>query len=137
MLTYGRFVQIGFIDYFIILRGMKFASKINFGKPYSSKIYRLASSVVPNHGRGSEPMNAKIDHFLDITSEVCPMTFVRTRLLIEKMGAGEMAEIRLKGQEPLENVPESVAELGHDVLNIRPENDDTETNVHFILIRKN
>ena len=82
-------------------------------------------------------MNAKIDHFLDITSEVCPMTFVRTRLLIEKMGTGEMAEIRLKGQEPLENVPDSVAELGHDVLNIRPESDGTETNVHVILIRKN
>jgi hypothetical protein len=48
-----------------------------------------------------------------------------------------MAEIRLKGQEPLENVPDSVAELGHDVLNIRPESDGTEANVHFILIRKN
>lgn len=82
-------------------------------------------------------MNVKIDHFLDITSEVCPMTFVRTRLLIEKMGAGETAEIRLKGQEPLENVPESVAELGHDVLNIRPEADRTHADVHCILIRKN
>ncbi len=65
------------------------------------------------------------------------MTFVRTRLLIEKMGAGETAEIRLKGQEPLENVPDSVAELGHDVLNIRPDADGTETHVHCILIRKN
>jgi len=82
-------------------------------------------------------MNAKIDHFLDITAEVCPMTFVRTRLLIEKMSAGETAEIRLKGQEPLENVPDSVTELGHDVLDIRPESGDSETGVHFILIRKN
>jgi TusA-related sulfurtransferase len=82
-------------------------------------------------------MNVKIDHFLDITSEVCPMTFVRTRLLIEKMGPGETAEIRLKGQEPLENVPDSVAELGHDVLNIQPKGDGTQTDVHCILIRKN
>jgi TusA-related sulfurtransferase len=65
------------------------------------------------------------------------MTFVRTRLLIEKMAAGETAEIRLKGQEPLENVPDSVAELGHDVLNIRPDADSAETNVHYILVRKN
>ena len=82
-------------------------------------------------------MNVKIDHFLDITAEVCPMTFVRTRLLIEKMNAGETAEIRLKGQEPLENVPDSVSELGHDVLDIRPESADTGTGVHVILIRKN
>ena len=81
-------------------------------------------------------MNVKIDHFLDITSEVCPMTFVRTRLLIEKMGTGETAEIRLKGQEPLENVPDSVADLGHDVLNIQPEGNGTQTDVHCILIRK-
>ncbi|MBT3534614.1 MAG: sulfurtransferase TusA family protein, partial [Rhodospirillaceae bacterium] len=42
-------------------------------------------------------MDEKFDHFLDITSEVCPMTFVKTRLLIEKMGTGETAEIRLTG----------------------------------------
>ena len=82
-------------------------------------------------------MTVKIDHFLDITSEVCPMTFVRTRLLLEKMGVGETAEIRLKGDEPLENVPDSVAELGHDVLNIRPDAESTGPNVHCILIRKN
>ena len=82
-------------------------------------------------------MKIKIDHFLDITTDVCPMTFVRTRLLIEKMGVGETAEIRLKGQEPLENVPDSVAELGHDVLNIEPDSQSTEDGVHVILIRKN
>jgi len=65
------------------------------------------------------------------------MTFVRTRLLIEKMEAGETAEIRLTGQEPLENVPDSVAELGHEVLNIRPDTEGAGTDVHCILIRKN
>lgn len=40
------------------------------------------------------------------------MTFVKTRLLIEKMGAGETAEIHLVGEEPIENVPASVLELG-------------------------
>lgn len=86
---------------------------------------------------GGETMNDEIDHFLDITSEVCPMTFVRTRLLIEKMSPGETAEIRLMGEEPLENVPDSVAELGHDVLSIRQDAKDAGKNVHCILIRKN
>ncbi len=61
------------------------------------------------------------NYYLDITGEVCPMTFVRTRLLIERMAAGETAEVRLKGAEPLENVPASVAELGHAVLSLDPE----------------
>lgn len=52
------------------------------------------------------------------------MTFVRTRLLIERMAPGETAEVRLKGAEPLENVPASVAELGHAVLGLAPENPD-------------
>ena len=82
-------------------------------------------------------MNKKIDHYLDITSEVCPMTFVRARLLIEKMDIGETAEIRLTGEEPLENVPASVTELGHDVLSLLPESDDTENSIHLLLILKN
>jgi TusA-related sulfurtransferase len=61
------------------------------------------------------------DYYLDITGEVCPMTFVRTRLLIERMAPGETAEVRLKGAEPLDNVPASVAELGHHVLALDPE----------------
>jgi len=48
------------------------------------------------------------------------MTFVKTRLLIEKMGAGETAEIHLVGEEPIENVPASVLELGHLVLSLEP-----------------
>lgn len=81
-------------------------------------------------------MKDEVDHFLDITSEVCPMTFVRTRLLIEKMSPGETAEIRLVGEEPLKNVPASVKELGHDVLNIKSAAKSSENNIHCILIRK-
>ncbi len=66
-------------------------------------------------------MTIEKKHFLDITADVCPMTFVKTRLLIEKMSSGENAEIRLIGAEPIENVPASVRELGHTVLNIEPE----------------
>ena len=66
-------------------------------------------------------MSKKIVHFLDITEEVCPMTFVKTRLLIEKMKPGETAEIRMAGKEPLENVPASIKELGHKVLCMKQE----------------
>ncbi|MDE0057723.1 MAG: sulfurtransferase TusA family protein [Defluviicoccus sp.] len=61
-----------------------------------------------------------MDHFLDITADVCPMTFVRTRLLIERMAAGDTATIVLRGAEPIENVPASVTELGHLVTAMGP-----------------
>ena len=66
-------------------------------------------------------MSDSIDHYLDITEDVCPMTFVKTRLLIEKMASGEIVQIRLKGSEPLENVPDSVTELGHIILGLNRE----------------
>ena len=62
----------------------------------------------------------KTIHALDIRNDVCPMTFVKTRLLIERMPVGDVASILLRGAEPIENVPASVAELGHTVLDMAP-----------------
>ncbi len=65
-----------------------------------------------------------MEHFLDITADICPMTFVRTRLLIERMAPGDTAAILLRGAEPIENVPASVTELGHLVTGMGPVEDD-------------
>ena len=84
-------------------------------------------------------MSEKIEHFIDITAEVCPMTFVKTRLLIEKMKSGETAEIRMVGKEPLENVPGSVRELGHQVLCLKREDLQKSFNpnaIHRLHLRK-
>lgn len=64
-------------------------------------------------------MTHSIDKFLDIREDVCPITFVKTRLLIETMSSGEKAEILLRGTEPIENVPGSIKELGHGILDVR------------------
>jgi len=53
---------------------------------------------------------------LDITSDVCPMTFVRTRLALDKMAPGETLLVRLKGKEPVQNVPRTAMEQGHEIL---------------------
>ena len=65
-------------------------------------------------------MSDRVKYFLDIRADVCPMTFVKTRLLIERMSSGEMAEILLRGSEPVENVPASITELGHTIVSIGP-----------------
>jgi len=53
---------------------------------------------------------------LDITAETCPMTFVRVRLALDRMQAGQVLEVLLKGEEPLRNVPRTAEEQGHAVL---------------------
>lgn len=81
--------------------------------------------------------NIEADYFLDITNDVCPMTFVRTKLLIENMQPGETALVRLKNAEPLENVPRSVRELGHEVLSVEAEDADGPADgVHVLMLKK-
>lgn len=79
------------------------------------------------------------DFFLDITGAVCPMTFVKTKLLIERMHVGQIAEVRLRGSEPLDNVPRSVEHHGHTVLSLEPEEMESgaeSDGVHLLRIRK-
>ncbi|MEK9647027.1 MAG: sulfurtransferase TusA family protein [Alphaproteobacteria bacterium] len=67
------------------------------------------------------------DYYLDISDEVCPMTFVKTRLSIEKMSAGEVLEVRLRGEEPLQSVPDSLRELGHWIVSLTREEGTADT----------
>ena len=52
---------------------------------------------------------------LDITALRCPMTWVRTKLELERMAPGEALEVRCPPGEALENVPRSAREAGHAV----------------------
>jgi TusA-related sulfurtransferase len=54
-------------------------------------------------------------HTLDITGLRCPMTWVRTKLELERMAPGETVEVRCAAGEALENVPRSARDAGHDV----------------------
>jgi len=46
------------------------------------------------------------------------MTFVRTRLALDRMSPGSVLLVRLRGDEPLRNVPRTAAEQGHQVLSV-------------------
>ena len=61
-------------------------------------------------------MNTAADRTLDITRDLCPMTFVRTRLALDRMTPGQTLLVLLKGEEPRRNVPRSTREHGHKVL---------------------
>ncbi len=77
------------------------------------------------------------DHSIDITSLICPMTFVRTKLRLEQIAPGETLQVRLKGEEPLNNVPRSAEQHGHTVLSLTPEDPgDTASDIHLLIIRR-
>ena len=68
---------------------------------------------------------------VDIRTQVCPMTWVRVKLALEAIGAGEVLEVWMRGDEPLRNVPRSAAGEGHEVVLCEASGPD-----HRLLLRK-
>ena len=60
------------------------------------------------------------DARIDITAEVCPMTFVRTKVALERLPVGGVLEVLLTGDEPVRNVPDRARDAGHTVLALEP-----------------
>lgn len=63
------------------------------------------------------------DREIDITADTCPMTFVRTRLALDRLAPGQTLLVRLRGDEPLRNVPRSAEEQGHTVISLETDAD--------------
>jgi hypothetical protein len=49
------------------------------------------------------------------------MTFVRAKLMAERMAPGETAILRISSGEPLENLPRSLTDHGYRVVSLAPE----------------
>ena len=52
---------------------------------------------------------------LDVTRLTCPMTWVQTKLALERMAPGEVLTVLCAPGEALENVPASARAAGHEV----------------------
>ena len=74
----------------------------------------------------------KVDKTIDIRGQICPYTFVRSKLAIEKMNVGEVLEIVLDHKPAVENVPKSMENEGQKVLKI----DQTGEKEWHIFVRK-
>ncbi len=61
----------------------------------------------------------KVDTQIDITKDICPMTYVKTKLKLETMSSGQVLEVILREGEPLTNVPKSLMAEGHKILDVR------------------
>lgn len=67
----------------------------------------------------------QIDQEVDITDVVCPITFVKAKVALEELEAGEILAIRLNDGEPVMNVPRSIKEEGHKILKLENNQDGT------------
>lgn len=74
----------------------------------------------------------KVDKTIDLKGQVCPYTFVRSKLAIEKMNLGEVLEIIFDHQPATENVPKSMENEGQKVLKI----DQTSEKEWHVFVRK-
>ena len=69
----------------------------------------------------------KADDFIDITDVVCPITFVKVKVALEDLEDGQILEVRMNEGEPLQNVPRSLKDEHHKVLEANDNGDGTYT----------
>ena len=70
-------------------------------------------------------VNFNIDDTIDITDVNCPITFVKTKVALEELDEGQILQVHLNGGEPAENVPRSIKEEGHEILQFDDNGDGT------------
>jgi tRNA 2-thiouridine synthesizing protein A len=66
-------------------------------------------------------------HTVDLRGISCPTNFVRAKLALEEIEAGEVVEFLLDDGEPVKNVPRSLKAEGHKLLGLK------ETEGYYIL----
>ncbi len=67
----------------------------------------------------------RIDDTVDITDKVCPLTFVKAKVAIDELEDGEVIAILMNDGEPVQNVPRSIKEEGHQILKLVNNEDGT------------
>ena len=74
----------------------------------------------------------KVDDTVDVTDVKCPTTFVKAKVAIEELDEGQILAIRLNDGEPVQNVPRSIKEEGHEILKL----DDNQDGTYTLFVKK-
>ena len=74
----------------------------------------------------------KFDDTVDITDVVCPVTFVKAKVALEELDEGQILSIRMNDGEPVQNVPRSIKDEGHQILKL----DDNEDGTYTLYVKK-
>ena len=55
---------------------------------------------------------------IDLCGELCPFTFVRTKLALEQMAVGELLEVVVDHEPAIRNIPRSATAWGQEVVGV-------------------
>jgi len=80
-------------------------------------------SIIPAMAGGRVLTSTEVDQKLDLEGEVCPFTFVKSKLAIEMMAPGQILQVTVTNSESAHNVPRSLTNEGHEVLSVEKVND--------------
>lgn len=69
---------------------------------------------------------------VDITDVVCPVTFVKAKVALEELEDGDILSIHMNDGEPVQNVPRSIKDEGHQLLKLLDNHDGT----YDLIVRK-
>jgi tRNA 2-thiouridine synthesizing protein A len=64
-----------------------------------------------------------VDRELNLQGEVCPYTFVKSKLALEVMQPGQVLRVIVDNDESAANVPRSMQNEGHNILGVTKLND--------------
>ena len=55
--------------------------------------------------------------FLDLTNDKCPITFIKTKIALEKLKLHEKLTVRINEGDDLNLMPQSLEEIGFKIIN--------------------
>jgi sulfite reductase (ferredoxin) len=90
---------------------------LQFKKPATAEkvVEPAPAEEAPQSTSGEAPKRVK-----DLRGVACPMNFVRTKLELASLQSGDLLEVWLDDGQPINNVPGSVRNEGHQVLKQEP-----------------
>lgn len=139
-----KFIKEGYVsnDFTSLVEAAKADQKYDFSKS-KEEIIALANEVIKLYESmddslqfkvKSEPVKevkAETTRVKDLRGVACPFNFVKTKIELSTLKSGDLLEIWLDDGHPIENVPGSVRNEGHEVVSATPVQDYWK-----VLIRK-
>ncbi|MDP4271505.1 MAG: sulfurtransferase TusA family protein [Bacteroidota bacterium] len=139
-----KFIKEGYVskEFTSLVEAAKADQKYEFGKNKEAVI-ALAKEVIALYESMDDSLQFKVKaepakeekaeaaRVKDLRGVACPFNFVKTKIELSTLKSGDLLEILLDDGQPIENVPGSVRNEGHEVVSATPVQDYWK-----VLIRK-
>ena len=76
------------------------------------------ATAAPDPGRPGDPAGPASRTSIDLSGEICPFTFVRTKLALEALPIGSLLRVIVDHEPAVRNIPRSATEWGQEVVGV-------------------